>query len=138
MMDGAAFLTEIIAYFSTAKESPGDAWAHPDDFSSYGLDHQSRDGTKFWIDLEQDGTIMVLWKPVGQQVPTIKRFSVCGHEGNTMTSDEKILWLINYWKVAAERSQSLALKVSGEGEAAEIYRDTEKALRELYATRPRS
>ena len=43
---------------------------------------------------------------------------------------EKLRWLINYWKVAAERSASLALKVSGEGEAAEIYRDTEAALRE--------
>jgi hypothetical protein len=60
------------------------------------------------------------------------------NEGKIMISDEKILWLINYWKVAAERSQSLALKVSGEGEVAEIYSDTEKALRELYATRPRS
>jgi hypothetical protein len=44
---------------------------------------------------------------------------------------EKLEWLINYWKIAAERSEGLALKVSGEGEAAEIYRDTEAALREL-------
>jgi len=50
-----------------------------------------------------------------------------------MISNDKILWLINYWKVAAERSQNLALKVSGEGEAAEIYRDTEKALSELLS-----
>lgn len=73
-MDTPALLTEIIDYFATAKESPGDFWAHPDDLSSYCLDHQARDGTKFWIDLEKDGTIMVLWKPAGQTVPTIKRF----------------------------------------------------------------
>jgi hypothetical protein len=38
-----------------------------------------------------------------------------------MTKD-KLNWLINYWKIAAERSEALASKVSGEGEAAEIYR----------------
>ncbi|SEE51486.1 hypothetical protein [Bradyrhizobium lablabi] len=77
-MDAAAFLTEIIDYFATAKETPGDWWAHPEDLSSYNLDHRGRDGSKFWIDLEKDGTIMILWLPPGKTVPTIKRFSDAG------------------------------------------------------------
>lgn len=44
---------------------------------------------------------------------------------------EKLRWLINYWKTAAERSEGILSKVSGEGEAAEIYRDTQAALQEL-------
>jgi len=46
---------------------------------------------------------------------------------------EKLRWLIDYWKTAAERSEAMALTVSGAGEEAEIYRDTEAALRKLLA-----
>jgi len=54
-----------------------------------------------------------------------------GNPNEEPVTKEKIEWLINYWKVRAERSEALAAKVSGEGEAAEIYRDTEAALRRL-------
>jgi hypothetical protein len=74
-MDAKQFLNEIIAHFAAAKEGPGQDWAHDDGFTSYCLDHLGSDGTKFWIDLEDDGTICILWKPAGQHVPTIKRFT---------------------------------------------------------------
>lgn len=60
--DASAVLTEIIDYFATSEEGAGGEWAHPDDFSSYCLDFQGRDGTKFWLDLEKDGTIHLMWK----------------------------------------------------------------------------
>lgn len=62
-MNASAILTEIIDHFITAKESPGDFWAHDDAFQSYCLDHKARDGTVFWLDLEHDGTIRLVWKP---------------------------------------------------------------------------
>lgn len=65
MSDAKTLLNEIIAYFATAKESPGDFWAHDDNFSSYCLDHKARDGTIFWLDLEDDGTIRIVWRPAG-------------------------------------------------------------------------
>lgn len=58
----AELLTEIIDYFITAKESPGDFWAHDDSYQSYCLDHKARDGTIFWLDLEHDGTIRIVWQ----------------------------------------------------------------------------
>jgi hypothetical protein len=73
-MKVAALLTEIIDHFANAKESPGDWWAHDDEFSSYCLDHQARDGTKFWLDLDKDGTITLLWKPAGKERPEIIKF----------------------------------------------------------------
>ena len=72
--DAKQFLNEIIAHFATSKEGPGEDWAHDDAFTSYCLDHRAKDGTRFWIDLEDDGTISILWKPAGQEKPIIKRF----------------------------------------------------------------
>jgi len=73
MTDASSLLTEIIDHFAHAKESPGDWWAHPDDFSSYCLDHQSHDGTIFWLDLEKDGTIRIVWRATGKP-PVIMTF----------------------------------------------------------------
>ncbi|HYT41954.1 MAG TPA: hypothetical protein VEP90_06385 [Methylomirabilota bacterium] len=67
-------MTQIIDHFACAGESPGDWWAHDDDRTSYCLDHQSRDGTKFWIDLDKDGTITLLWKPPKQRHPYVTVF----------------------------------------------------------------
>ncbi len=61
-VDASAVLTEIIDYFAASNEGAGGEWAHPDDFSSYCLDFQGEDGTKFWLDLEKDGTIHLMWK----------------------------------------------------------------------------
>ena len=50
---------------------------------------------------------------------------------------EKLRWLINYWKTAAERSEAVATKVSGEGEAAEIQRTApNKALPGAFPHHP--
>lgn len=73
--DPKKLLTEIIAFFSTCQEGLGDGWAHDSEFKSYGLDYRHRNGTVFWLDLEDDGTIHVLWKPVGQDSATSMRFS---------------------------------------------------------------
>jgi len=68
-------LNEIIAFFSTCQEGLGDGWAHDDEFTSYGLDYRHRNGTQWWLDLENDGIIRILWKPVGQDKPTTMYFS---------------------------------------------------------------
>jgi hypothetical protein len=75
-MSGQALLTEIIDYFATKDEGLGDMWAHPDDFSSYGLDYRNRDGTQLWIDLDKDGTITVLWKRPDNSKVQVKKFTV--------------------------------------------------------------
>jgi hypothetical protein len=76
MTDSAkALLTEIIDYFAICDDTPGDFWAHDEDRTSYCLDYRSSDGTKFWIDLDKDGTITLLWKPLGQGQPQIMTFA---------------------------------------------------------------
>jgi hypothetical protein len=62
MIDAKVLLTEIINHFITAKTGPGDFWAHDDQFESYCLDYKSEDGGIFWLDLESDGTIRIVWK----------------------------------------------------------------------------
>lgn len=73
MSDKATILKEIIHHF--ASNDIDRDWAHADDMSSYGLDHRSEDGTKFWLDINEDGTIVVLWKPLGAVEPTVLRFT---------------------------------------------------------------
>jgi hypothetical protein len=73
-MDAKQFLNQIIAHFAIEEEGPGDWWAHDNEFTSYALQHDGKDGVRFWIDLEDDGTITVLWKPAGAGDPIIKRF----------------------------------------------------------------
>ncbi len=74
MSEAQRIIGEILDHFAENDLRPSDDWAFPDDFSSLCLDHQSSDGTKFWLDLERDGTISVLWKPAGAERPTILRF----------------------------------------------------------------
>lgn len=81
--DAKRLLNEIIAFFSTTQEGLGDGWAHDDDFTSYGLDYRHRNGTQLWLDLEDDGTIHVLWKPVGQDKPTVMHFTVVVGDAGT-------------------------------------------------------
>lgn len=59
------------------------------------------------------------------------RRTICLSSIEDNMTKEKLRWLINYWKTSADRSEAVASKVSGEGEAAEIYRDTQVALQEL-------
>ncbi len=74
LMTAQELLSAIIDHFADAKETPGDCWAPCDDHTSYSLDHRSRDGTKFWIDLDKSGEITLLWKPPGLGTPIIKTF----------------------------------------------------------------
>ena len=75
MSDAKRILGEILDHFKKNDLNPEDAWAF--DYSSLGLDHQSPDGTKFWLDLDRDGTIMILWKPRGSK-PQVLRFKCDG------------------------------------------------------------
>ena len=74
-MTGSELLTEIVDYFATKQDGLGDMWAHPDDFSSYCMDYRSRDGTQLWIDLEKDGSIVVLWKCKDNIKPHVLKFT---------------------------------------------------------------
>ncbi len=74
MMDAKTFLAEIIDHFANSEETPGDWWAPTEDHTSYCLDHKSKDGTKFWIDLDKDGTITLVWKPCGQESSGVMQF----------------------------------------------------------------
>jgi hypothetical protein len=58
-------VADILKHFADNDLHPDDAWAFCDDRSSLGLDHQSPDGTKLWLDLNEDGTIHIFWKPAG-------------------------------------------------------------------------
>ena len=77
MSDAERILGEILDHFKKNDLKPEDAWAFPDDYSSLCLDHQSPDGTKFWLDIERDGTIMILWKPKGSK-PQVLTFRCDG------------------------------------------------------------
>jgi hypothetical protein len=63
--DAKQFLNEILDYFQDRDRKPGGDWAFPDDFSSLGLDYRDRHETTFWLDIERDGTIRIVWKPLG-------------------------------------------------------------------------
>jgi hypothetical protein len=92
---GSAVLTEIVDFFATKQEGLGDMWAHPDDFSSYGLDYRHRDGTQLWIDLEKDGVVHILWKPAGQEKPTTVKFGLIPNPAQREpVSAEKMLDLL--------------------------------------------
>lgn len=62
---------EVLDHFRSPDRHLGDEWAFADDNSSMGLDHRSPDGTKFWLDLNRDGTIVILWKPPGSAPQTV-------------------------------------------------------------------
>lgn len=58
-----ADINEILDYFSRAEINPGSDWAFDEDQSSLGVDFRSSDGTKFWLDINRDGTLSIFWKP---------------------------------------------------------------------------
>jgi len=69
--DAAKVLGEILDHFQKTERWPSDDWAFDDDYSSLCLDHQSRDGSKFWLDIERDGTLRVMWKSAGGEVNSL-------------------------------------------------------------------
>ena len=64
----AQMLNESLNYFQTKEIDPGDGWAFPDDYSSLCLDFRGTDDTAFWLDLERNGTIRVVWRPNGAKL----------------------------------------------------------------------
>lgn len=73
-MDAKQMLNEALDHFQENNESPGGAWAFDDECQSLGLDYRSRDKCKFWLDLDRDGTVTILWKPVGADSPNVFKF----------------------------------------------------------------
>lgn len=72
MADAKQVLNEALDYFQRENESPGEWWAFPDDGSSLCLDYESeKDGTKFWLDIERDGTIHIMWRPASGDVKSL-------------------------------------------------------------------
>ena len=80
MSNASKVLGEILDHFKGFGISPDDAWAFDDECNSLCLDHRSLDGTKFWIDLQRDGTIIILWKPAGTERPEVLQFNANGQE----------------------------------------------------------
>jgi hypothetical protein len=64
-------LNEILDYFQNAETDPGGDWAFPDDYSSLGLDFRAPDGTVFWIELERNDTIRLVWRPAGAEMQSL-------------------------------------------------------------------
>ncbi len=60
-------LAEVLDYFKAANLYPEDCWCFDDNDGSLGLDHRSADGTKFWLNLNRDGSIEIYWKPAGTE-----------------------------------------------------------------------
>lgn len=71
MADATKILNEALDYFEKTETDPGGGWAFCDDYSSMGLDFKSPAGDKFWLDIERDGTILVMWKSAGGEVNSL-------------------------------------------------------------------
>lgn len=71
MPDAKLVLNEILDYFQSNDRNPGGDWAFPDDFSSLCLDYRDRHDTKFWLDIERDGTIRLVWQPLGGEITSM-------------------------------------------------------------------
>lgn len=70
--DAQQVLTEVLDYFQREDTTPGGRWAFPNDGSGLCLYFKSeKDGTKFWLDICRDGTIHIMWKPVGQDLKSL-------------------------------------------------------------------
>lgn len=74
-MTGKEIVIAVLDHMQANDLRPEDAWAFSDDYESLGLDHRSPDGSKFWLDLDRDGTITILWKPAGADTPNVCKFT---------------------------------------------------------------
>jgi hypothetical protein len=74
-MTAEIVLGEVLDHFAKSGETPENWWAFSDDQTELCLDHTSKDGSKFWLDLCQDGTIIILWKEAGAETPKILKFT---------------------------------------------------------------
>ena len=63
MSESVKTINEILDYFEKVETDPGGDWAFPDDYSSLCLDFRGKDNTVFWIDIERDGSIRLIWRP---------------------------------------------------------------------------
>lgn len=65
MTDATKIINDALDYFAKSETDPGGFWAFPDDGSSLGLDFRAKDDTVFWLDIDRDGTIQLVWRPSG-------------------------------------------------------------------------
>ncbi len=72
-MTAEQMLNEVLDHFARTRSHPGDDWAPSDDGDTLCLDY-AKDGVKFLIDLDRDGTITLLWKKTGTTTPKIITF----------------------------------------------------------------
>lgn len=64
MRDPKEFINKILSWYAERGITPGEGWAFPDDKSSLCFEDSHRvTGHALWIDLEDDGTIRVLFRP---------------------------------------------------------------------------
>lgn len=61
-MTAANAMTAALEYFERTGRNPGDWWAFTDDQSEMCLEFNGNDGAKFWLDLNKDGTIQLMWR----------------------------------------------------------------------------
>lgn len=71
MTEAVKVLNEAMDYFEKTETDPGGEWAFCEDYSSLGLDFRSPNGDAFWLDLERDGTILVMWKKADGEVNSV-------------------------------------------------------------------
>ena len=71
-----AILNDALNYFAKTETTPGDWWAFDDDQIGLGLHHQGDDGSLFYLDLDRDDKIIIVWRAPGtekMQSATFKR-----------------------------------------------------------------
>lgn len=82
-MTAAKALGEVIDHFAKTGTHPGDWWAPTEDGSELCLEHEGH-GVKFWLDINRDGTIELLWKPsAGAPVQTFKFAALPAADGSS-------------------------------------------------------
>jgi chromatin segregation and condensation protein Rec8/ScpA/Scc1 (kleisin family) len=70
--DAKQVVNEVLDYFQKNGTDPGGWWAFPDDFSSLCLDFDStKDDTMFWLHIERDGTLRLVWRPKGGDLKSL-------------------------------------------------------------------
>jgi len=69
IVDGKNLANELLDYFQQTQTYPGDDWAFDEDYTELGLDWQGKDGAKFWLTIDRNGVVNILWKN-GAEVKT--------------------------------------------------------------------
>lgn len=73
-MKSTKLLNDALDHFAKNDCYPGDWWAFTDDGSELCLEYAEGDA-RFWIDLNRDGTVTLLWRPTKDAAPQIAKFA---------------------------------------------------------------